>query len=335
MKSFNVFYFAVVLLGVFGVYFLSVNKSESISFYGFAESNDTYINYNYPVVVKKLMVVNGQSVSKGDTLMTLARIKSKEILADQTYRIAELKAQELIWREKNNQNLKEAQLNTDNKLEDIELQILALKKQRAFKQSLAEDLNSVTISDDQYKPIDDKIYALESEKTNINSSLELRQKGINDQLRLGINPYRQQIKKLEAEIAFDESQKVQYISVTAPNNGIIGLVSCKEEEHIQSFQTLMSFYEPHTGTIKGYVHEDMKVNVSQGDKFTVTSLKDKTMTYSGSVVGLGSRIVEIPSRLRKIPELKIYGREVIIEITKENSFLQKEKVSISFVKTKG
>jgi hypothetical protein len=79
----------------------------------------------------------------------------------------------------------------------------------------------------------------------------------------------------------------------------------------------------------------MKVNVSQGDKFTVTSLKDKTMTYSGSVVGLGSRIVEIPSRLRKIPELKIYGREVIIEITKENSFLQKEKVSISFAKTKG
>lgn len=334
MKSVNLFYISVLTLGIAGVYFLNLGKVATVSFYGFAESNDTYINYNYPVVVKKLMVVDGQSVKKGDTLMTLARIKSKEVLADQTYRIAELRAQEAIWKQKNKQDLKEIELSVDNKLRDIDIQIESLKKQRQFKQSLAEDLHSVTISDDQYKPIDDKLYALEIEKKSLISSLELKQSGINNELQIGTNPYREQINKLEAEIIFDESQKVQYTSVTAPSDGLIGQVSCKEEEHIPSFQTLMSFYEPHTETIKGYVHEDMKLNVGLGDHFKVTSLKDKTISYAGKVVGLGSRIVEIPSRLRKIPELKTYGREVIIEITKKNSFLQKEKVSIVFVSAK-
>ena len=53
--------------------------------------------------------------------------------------------------------------------------------------------------------------------------------------------------------------------------------------------------------------------------------------YTGKVIGLGSRIVEIPSRLRKIEAIKAYGREVLIEISKENCFLQNEKVSIKFI----
>ena len=87
---------------------------------------------------------------------------------------------------------------------------------------------------------------------------------------------------------------------------------------------------PHSRLIKGYVHEDLTLEVSIADKFTVSSLKDGAVSYPGRVVGLGSRIVEIPSRLRKNPDFKTYGREVLIEITKVNQFLQKEKVAISY-----
>ena len=51
----------------------------------------------------------------------------------------------------------------------------------------------------------------------------------------------------------------------------------------------------------------------------------------GVVKTLGSRIVEIPPRLRKIKELKTFGREIIIEIPSDNPFLQKEKVILNLV----
>ena len=51
----------------------------------------------------------------------------------------------------------------------------------------------------------------------------------------------------------------------------------------------------------------------------------------GIVTGLGSRVVETPVRLRKIPEVSTYGREILVSIPPDNSFIQKEKVVIEFL----
>jgi len=90
-----------------------------------------------------------------------------------------------------------------------------------------------------------------------------------------------------------------------------------------------SFYEENPTLVKGYVHESLIVLVNIGDSLTVTSTLRPQNIINGAVIGLGSRIVEIPERLRKLPTIKTYGREVIISIPKENTFLQKEKVSIN------
>ena len=155
--------------------------------------------------------------------------------------------------------------------------------------------------------------------------------GLQKELRLGSNPYSEQVRRLEGDKAFEESQKIQQIVVTAPMNGLIGNIVCKEEEHIPAYRALMTFYEPHSGIIKGYVHEDLTYRVQIGDRFSVSSLKVLDQSYVGTVTGLGSRIVEIPTRLRKVPELKTYGREVLVEIPKDNAFLQSEKVSLSII----
>ena len=49
----------------------------------------------------------------------------------------------------------------------------------------------------------------------------------------------------------------------------------------------------------------------------------------GDVVGVGSRIVEYPVRLRKRQDIQIWGREVLIKIPENNAFLLGEKVRIS------
>ena len=331
MKYFNLFYITVIGLGLSLAVVLRPSTNVDLSFYGFAESEETEINYNYPVVVEKIQVTEGQAVKEGDVLLQLTRRKSKETMEDQSFRIAALKADESIWRQKKENQIAELELTKQNKLALMETKMKQLKKELDFKKSLAKNLQSISPASSEYQPLEEELKELDLEKTNFCKAHELKMTGLQQELQLGDNPYREQIKRLTAEQTFEAAQKVQPIVVTAPTDGLIGNIICKEGEHIPSYTTLMSFYEPHSSLIKAYVHEDLTLKVHPGDSYRISSLKDPTINYTGKVIGLGSRIVEIPTRLRKIPEIKSYGREVLIAISKENLFLIKEKVSLSSI----
>lgn len=330
MKNINLFYVAIIATGVLLFAVLRPDFHKELSFYGFADSRATEINYNYPVVVEKILVKPGQSVKAGQILMQLSRRKSKETLEDQSFRIAELKAEEALWEKKLENEIEKLKIDQRTRLTEIDRKIEITQNELAYKKSLFEDLHSIAPAETSYKPLAKTLERYQQQKKDLHQLYSVKIKGLEDELSLGQNPYREQIKRYIAEKEFDESQKVQPIVVTAPTDGLVGNISCKEAEHISSFSTLLTFYEPHSGLIKGYVHEDLTLEVEIGQPFTISSLKDENINYPGSVIGLGSRIVEIPSRLRKIETIKAYGREVLIEISKENSFLQKEKVSIKY-----
>ena len=332
--QFNLFHITVPLVGVALFFLLRSNQQVELSFFGFAESNETEINYNYPVVVDEISVTPGQAVKAGDVLMKISRIKAKESLEDQTFRIAELQAEEALWRQKKQNERTELELSKQTRLSEMERKITQVENELQFKKSLADGLSSITApSEAAYKPLEEELEELRADKQNIEQNFALKIDGLQKELRIGNTPYRERIRRLNAEKAFDDTQKVQHITVTAPADGLIGNIACKAEEHIPSYTTLLSFYEPHSGIIKGYVHEKLTLKVQLGDVFEIASLKDASIKYEGKVIGLGSRIVEIPTRLRKMPDLKTYGREVLVEITKNNTFLQKEKVSLRFKKT--
>jgi len=61
----------------------------------------------------------------------------------------------------------------------------------------------------------------------------------------------------------------------------------------------------------------------------VTTLTGAGKGVVGEVVGLSSRIVPFPTRMWKMPELPVYGREVTIKIPEENPFLLGEMVTIA------
>ena len=83
--------------------------------------------------------------------------------------------------------------------------------------------------------------------------------------------------------------------------------------------------------VVGYVHESLVLQVSVGDSLDIVSSLHIEEKCRGKVIGLGHRIVEIPERLRKIPELKTYGREVLIQIPASNHFLQSETVILNLL----
>ncbi len=329
MGKINSLYIYIGSLGLILFVVFRPDFHKELSFYGFAESRITEINYNYPVVVDQILVKPGQKVKAGQVIMNLSRRKSKETLADQGFQIAQLKAEETLWRQRKENEVEELKMSHLARLAEINRSIERTEKELAYKKSLMEDLRSIEPQETSFKPLVDLLASYQQEKIELIQLHEIKMKGLAEELLLGKNPYTEQINRYAAEREFDESQQNIPIQVIAPSDGLIGNISCKEEEHIQAYSTLLTFYEPHSGIIEGYVHEDLTLQVEIGQEYTISSLKDEAISFRGNVIGLGSRIVEIPARLRKIEAIKAYGREVLIEISKDNSFLQSEKVSIT------
>lgn len=324
----NLFYPAVFVVGI-GLYFLLQQPAQSeLNFYGFAESEETMVNYNYPVVIDEILVQPGQEVVKGQTLLRVSRRKAKETLADQEFRIGELRAEQKLWAQRKRDELTGDQEKTESSIAGMKARLQGLRDELAHKKSLAEGLQSISVESADYQPLEDKIRNLEAEIDGELQRLSSRADRLRREMTLGASPYEEQIRRLEAELEFDEGQQVIPFDVNAPAAGLIGNMMVREQEHVQSYEPLLSFYAPHSNLVRGYVHEDMTMKVELGDSMEVYSLKVPNLRYKGVVTGLGSRIVETPTRLRKLPEFKTYGREVILSIPSENGFLQKEKVGL-------
>jgi multidrug resistance efflux pump len=143
----------------------------------------------------------------------------------------------------------------------------------------------------------------------------------------GSQPYKAELGRLQNEQKMYEKEQ-ERLRIYAPSNGLVGSIQCKEGENVSSFTTLISFYEQNPNLVVGYVHESLITGVQIGDSIQVSSTLQPDHTLKGCIMALGHRVVEIPERLRKIPEIKTYGREVLIDIPLNNEFLQKEKVSL-------
>jgi len=178
-----------------------------------------------------------------------------------------------------------------------------------------------------------RIAAYEEERRNVEKRYQLDLTNLQSIIAKGTKDDDETIKRLRAEYKHVQENKEIVVDIVAPTDGLIGNVHCKEGEHITDFRTLISFYEPNPTLVKAYVHEDYLVKVDIGDEFKISSIKDITQTYTGKVVGLGSRIVEIPARMRKVPEFKTYGREVVIRLPAKSKFLQNEKLILIGIKS--
>ena len=273
----------------------------------------------------------GEFVKEGTPLMDLYRIKAKEVLADESYKIADLRAKETIWRTELENDLKQLGLKKKIEVDKITTAIQKLKDQKDFDQSLYNDLKTIKAAEKKYAPLTARIMALERELSLITSSYASQANAIETELTVGKNPYSIAVERLEAERQFSEATKKQYSQITAPTDGVIGNIHCKEAEHIPSYKTLITFYEPNPTLVKGFVQEDLLLHVSLKDTFIIRSTKASEISCKGEVIGLGSRIVEIPERLRKVVGMKTYGREVLVAIPADNQFLQKEKVILEFM----
>jgi multidrug resistance efflux pump len=329
MRQINIFYLSLIVLALGLVWILFPGQEDELAFFGFADNRETEINYNYPVMVEEIRVTPGEKIVKGQPLILLTRKKAEEKMEKEDFEIATIEEELNAWHEKQASKKLELRMDFENERSEMDAEINRLMRKMERNKKLKQQLFPEDTSG--IPELDQALKALETELKRLTGQYAIEQEALDRETEAGAKPFRTRIRELEAEKNYNESHKTQTILVEAPASGLIGNINCREGEHIPSFRTLMTLYEPHSTLIRGYVHEERILDIRENAVFEVSSLLREEVTYPGKLIGMGSRIVEIPTRLRKYPLIKTYGREVTIEIPEDNIFIQKEKVSVKLI----
>ena len=306
-------------------------QGKVASFQGIAEATETTISLPSPTEVVKVHVMPGQSIAEGDTIVELNR-------PDLTLRIAEL-----------TRELDASAGRSSLSAADIEQKVAAVKADLATKTlTLKSEINRLETEYKKNKEIASKLKSLKGTGSdsdgndamamqikNLKNELAVANANANEQIKLlrSSNRLQKDAGKSEAENLkkeLEELQKQQEELVQiAKESWVVGSVNVHDGEKVSSFVPIVTLTHKSPTLVRGYIHEKMYKRVDVGETVDVRSLGATGKPIKGKVIGLSSRIVEFPQRMWKMPEMPIHGREVIITIPQDNSFLLGEMVTIS------
>ncbi|KPA17174.1 Fusaric acid resistance protein [Candidatus Magnetomorum sp. HK-1] len=336
MKKFNFLYLLWFFAVIFIVFFSNREQLETHQFFGIAESNEVIVNFEKSVEIKKIYVVPGQKVTKGMLLVELDQPELTLTLNEIRHQLSEYTLQQKIEKKEIQTQIKELIAQKIAKTNAIHSEIKQLQSQHALNKRLTAELKSIIQTSDVSKETEKKFISspiklkIESLKEELNFSIQqidIKIKALKSTLYSDKNPLTAKKASLKKEIELLTTAKEKLL-IYSESIGIIGSIHFKRGEKVSPFDTILTIYTQSPSYVKGYIHENVYNRISVDKLVTISSLTGKNVQSDGIVVGVGSRIIEFPERLRKRPETKIWGREVQIKILENNEFLLEEKVVI-------
>ena len=332
MKKFNIAYAIALVFLVILFASVTLKFDNSVTFYGFAENEETEINMENPIEVKRILVTTGQKVKKGDILMDVLSSNLPVQMSNTNYKIEELQTTYQQWKSDLDWRISQYRIELNEKTSKIQSQIDQYNAQLSQNKKLTENMQSINIESNSkgsvLNPMQLKINALKKELYYTRNIINTEINNLKSERFASNNPVLSKIKGLEKELEYYHDKEEKQ-TIVAPTDGLVGTIHCRVGEKISSFQPLISFYKENPTLVVGYIHEEHILKVNVNDTIEISSGTRDDIQNIGIVKTRGSRIVEIPPRLRKIKEFQTYGREIIIEIPPNNPFLQKEKVILT------
>lgn len=327
MKNINLHFIVFMVVLSFLVSFNWNHYTDLMVFHGFASNQEMNINLENSAQVKSILISPGQSVSKGDILLKVTRSSIAVSQSDINHDISKLESQHQIWESGLKNSLRTLKAQKTERRNELQSAINKLESEMKINETLIRDIESI----DQ---VQDK---------NGSNPRQIQLDGLKEDLRLSMITYNLEIRKVEKDLYNpDNPIKIQIaklgdnleflneeennLNITAPNDGVVGTILCEVGENIPAYSPYLTIYEQVPNHVKGYVLESLIPNIEIADSIKVQSVSHSYLCITGVVTAMGSRIIEIPSRLRKNPNYTTYGREIEIRIPPDNPFLQNEKV---------
>ena len=320
----------IIVLGA--VALISIRYTvEADNFYGIAESREIVINSEIPVEIKRVYVVDGQFIDKDQLLVALSSPELDLKINEISHQLDQFKVQKGL--DKAELTAKVRQLRAEKKIKttEIENRIKQLENRYRLNKELADGLKSVDATPlprgRAMSPIRQQIESLRLERSDALGPLNIQIELLEAALNASESPRKIQVERLEKELAMLRRESGR-LNIYAQISGVIGSIHYKTGEKVAPFAPILTLQTQSPSFVKGYLLEDVDATVNVGDRLMVTSLSERQDATPGTVVGVGARFVPYPARLKKHPDLQIWGREVHVRISDDNPFILGEKVML-------
>ncbi|MCQ2053887.1 MAG: HlyD family efflux transporter periplasmic adaptor subunit [Fibrobacter sp.] len=317
----------VVVAVVLGV----VYQGKVAMFQGIAEASETIISAPAATEIVKIHVVSGQEVQPGDTIIELNRPDLEMRLAELNRELDAIEGRSSLGTAEIDQKVAQIKADAASRSSSLRFEINRLETEYKKNKEISSKLKSLSSS----KSSSDGNDAMAMQIKSLKNELALVQKSANEQIALlrGSGRLQKSAGKSEAETLRKELEALQKekeeLTVVSKDNWVVGDVNVRDGEKVSSFTPVVTLTRKSPTLVRGYINERVYQRMNLGEAVKVTTLSGTGKAVVGEVVGLSSRIVPFPTRMWKMPEMPIYGREVTIKIPEENPFLLGEMVSIA------
>lgn len=200
-------------------------------------------------------------------------------------------------------------------------QMLVASGEEVTKGDLLVELENISLQ----LEINQAEYELDSlvAQLKINRTLNGEKKNSQDES----DPIYLKIKQLKKDLEL-RYQKRDSLKIYAVSDGIVGGIFAKEGQYVGPYQNVISTYNANVELVSGFIHEDGVMDLKLYDEVSVASASNPKNMVVAKIENLGKRIIEFPDRLKKTQTVKTWGREVLIRLPSNHSFLASEKVVI-------
>lgn len=305
---------------------------KSKHFLGVADDQEQIIRFASAVEISALGFVPGQAVQLGDLLV---EVRQPEL--DAELQIANERLQALKYGNRESRTSMESEIvhlqsELQARIAELDSDIEDLRVRKNAAESIMNGFDNGAESDGT-SPIRDQIANLNVQKRALSRATAARINDLRSRLDTPERAIDAQIAELEKRRE-DVVRRQQELLVRAQLDGRIGSVLFQVGDTVPPYQPVLTVHGTRPSFVKGYIHENVVNDVVTGQTVwirSVNSTRDEDW-IEGVVEGLGSRIVEFPPRLKVNPMSQAWGREVVIEISRNNALLLGEKVSVQLEK---
>jgi multidrug resistance efflux pump len=312
-------------------------RKESTSFFGLADTTEIILNTESPVAIKKMRVTPGQIVTKGDTLVELSNYQLEIKISDLTHSIDELNTRAAATAKLTKAQMRQIMVEQQSKVNALKTEQQTLQAKYDFNQKLLSELKSLKSNQlskgDSSNPIMIQIKNLKNQLQQTQDSMGILVDRARQEGSYQRDPLADQLRRSKDELRVLQEQR-EKLFIVAPINGLIGTVYFKDGEQVSPFTKIATLHAQAPMFINGFIHEKSYTKVKLGQTVRIESLTEPKTTITGTVTSVGSRIVDYPVRLRKLPDVQMWGRLIVIKIPENNRLLMGEKVIVSFMDQK-
>lgn len=316
-------------LGALTLYY----RAEPDTFYGIADTKELTISSESAVEIKRIAAAPGQWVSPGDTLVELGNPELEMRLSQISHELDELRARMTAHASLTKAELLHLKAQQEVRVSEIRAEIQELDAQYELNKKLVSELRSLKPDSgeagrsDADNPVLVKLRSLRKLLELAQDPSRINENRLANELSSSGDPLADQVRQREDELRILTEDRKRLV-IRAQIGGLIGSVNFKTGEKVSPFAPILTLHAAAPSFVRGYIHEDVYSRVAAGRKVRVLGRQDRR-SVEGVVTGVGTRIVEYPERLRRRPDIRIWGREIIVRLPPDNNFLLGEKVLIS------